>query len=320
MDYEAAVIGAGPGGLVSALYLTRYLRKTALVSFGAPRASWIPRTHNLLGYSGGISGVELLGRLQKQLDECGIDRFVGEAQVDAIAGGFKVSLGRESFKAKKLIIATGMTDVEPLIPRLTQMKRSGLLRYCPVCDAYEHREKKLLVLAQDSHGIKTAKFLSRFSKDIRILWPEECAVPASALKRGTIAGVKLEFGRLIKLEEVGVRSSKCQIVATWKTGDGGKAAQTKSPRLEKATKVSEGRFDAVYVALGSTINDSAFRHLKKIKRNEDGYITVGAKQETGMPGLFAVGDCVEGLSQIAVAAGHAAIAATRLHNDLTAGK
>jgi len=34
------------------------------------------------------------------------------------------------------------------------------------------------------------------------------------------------------------------------------------------------------------------------------------------PGLYAVGDCVNSLSQVSVAVGHAAIAATRVHHDL----
>jgi thioredoxin reductase (NADPH) len=37
---------------------------------------------------------------------------------------------------------------------------------------------------------------------------------------------------------------------------------------------------------------------------------------TSVPGLYAVGDVVSALNQIAVATGHAAIAATAVHNGL----
>ena len=39
-------------------------------------------------------------------------------------------------------------------------------------------------------------------------------------------------------------------------------------------------------------------------------------QRLGLSGLYAAGDIVAGLDQISVAMGHAAIAATTLHNDL----
>ena len=36
-----------------------------------------------------------------------------------------------------------------------------------------------------------------------------------------------------------------------------------------------------------------------------------------MPGLYVAGDVVEGLAQVAVAEGHAAVAATAIHNRLS---
>ena len=39
-------------------------------------------------------------------------------------------------------------------------------------------------------------------------------------------------------------------------------------------------------------------------------------QQLGLKGLYAAGDVVAGLDQISVAMGHAAIAATAIHNDL----
>ncbi len=40
------------------------------------------------------------------------------------------------------------------------------------------------------------------------------------------------------------------------------------------------------------------------------------RQLTTVPGLYAAGDVVHGLAQISVAMGHAAIAATAIHNGL----
>jgi thioredoxin reductase (NADPH) len=53
---ECLIIGGGPAGLTAALYLGRFNRSTLLVDAGASRTSWIPKTHNLIGYKEGISG------------------------------------------------------------------------------------------------------------------------------------------------------------------------------------------------------------------------------------------------------------------------
>lgn len=300
-DFDVAIIGAGPGGLTSALYLERFLRSTALISAGPPRASWIPRTHNLLGYRGGISGVELLGRLHRQLDECKaarIERIVGEAQAFKQGQGFRVKGDGFDLTASKLILATGMKDVEPRIDNLAQLRRRGLLRYCPVCDAFEYRGKKLVVFAQDKHGMKTARFLSRFTKRLVVLWMSPEKAPKKWLAGTDVTVVR---GELAAVNDARLPSMGLTVVYTDETG------------RERAIKA-----DAAYVALGSVVNDSAYRSFKTLQRNPDGYLQVGSHQELQVPGLYAVGDCVEGLAQIAVASGQAAVAATHAHNQLRA--
>ncbi len=50
--------------------------------------------------------------------------------------------------------------------------------------------------------------------------------------------------------------------------------------------------------------------------NEEGGLIVDARQQTSIQNLYAAGDVVSDLHQIAVATGHAAIAATAIHNTL----
>jgi thioredoxin reductase (NADPH) len=52
------------------------------------------------------------------------------------------------------------------------------------------------------------------------------------------------------------------------------------------------------------------------KSNEIGCLIVDSKQQTTVAGLYAAGDVVSDLHQLVVAEGHAAIAATAIHNSL----
>lgn len=293
------MIGGGPGGLVSALYLRRFLRSVVVVNSGRPRASWIPRTHNLLGHPKGISGPRLLNRLREQITELKTEQITGEYRVFPEAEGFRLVAGDDSsFTAHRVILATGMRDVQPVIENLDTLRRRGLLRYCPVCDAFEYRRKKIAVLAQDPHGVRTAIFLSRFSDRVFLIWPPSQALSTSQKNLLAKNGIQILTKDILQIEERA--GSRLWFVLGDEGGRGRGVA-----------------FDICYVAMGVTVNELAFRHLKSLRRTDDGHLITDSHRELHVPGLFAVGDCSEGLAQISVAAGHAAIAATRLHNQLT---
>ena len=83
--------------------------------------------------------------------------------------------------------------------------------------------------------------------------------------------------------------------------------------------LADGRllqFDTLYVALGTSIRSELAR-IAGAELSPAGCIVVDEHQQTTVAGLFAAGDMVEGLDQIAVAAGQAAKAATAIHNLLS---
>ncbi len=74
-------------------------------------------------------------------------------------------------------------------------------------------------------------------------------------------------------------------------------------------------FDVLYPALGCDVRGDIALELGA-KANETGNLIVNDAQQTSINGLYAAGDVVSDLHQISVAIGHAAIAATKIHNEL----
>ena len=74
-------------------------------------------------------------------------------------------------------------------------------------------------------------------------------------------------------------------------------------------------FDLVYSALGTSPNADLAKALDA-RIGEDGRLFVDPHQATSVNGLYAAGDVVRGLNQIAVASAEAAVAATAIHNAL----
>jgi thioredoxin reductase (NADPH) len=290
-DFECAIIGAGPGGLVSGLYLERYKRKIVIFDSMDSRAQWAPRIRNLIGYTNGISGRHLLFQLRKQVSAYN-PRFVkGEACVQRKKSAFEISVGDSKFTAQTVILATGMKDIQPDVPNVTSLRKKGLLAYCPICDGFDHSKQKVGLLVRDNHGLKKVSFLAKFSPNLRVFTTQKFRVASHHIQTMHKLGIRFYSEPIQSLE----------------------ANKGLQVNFELGRPV---HVDLAYVGLGSYLNDHAFKGLKKLKRKKDGFIMTTSHQETSIPGLYAVGDCAQGLSQVSVAVGHAAVAATQIHNRL----
>jgi thioredoxin reductase (NADPH) len=175
------------------------------------------------------------------------------------------------------------------------MRRLGLLRYCSICDGFEVRDLPVAVIADGPAGLAKAEFIVNWTKKIRVLLPPHFKVSP---KRET------------ELKKKGVRLISCPRGFTLEPCENKKSVRVKvGGRKEFVCSV-------VYVELGCEVNSSAFKHLNKLRKTKEGFLITTQEQRTSLPGLFAVGDCVNLLGQVSVAAGQAAVAATTIHNDL----
>jgi thioredoxin reductase (NADPH) len=78
---------------------------------------------------------------------------------------------------------------------------------------------------------------------------------------------------------------------------------------------SRESFDVIYPALGCDVRSKLGQKLGA-RHNHLGSFEVDVHQQTTVSGLYAVGDVVSDLHQIAVGTGHAAVAATHIHHSL----
>lgn len=282
--YDAAIIGAGPTGLTAATYLARFHRKVIVLDGGASRARWIPNSHNTPGFPHGVGGEDLLQRLRLQAATYGALIRPGLVEgLTAEKGGFRLSVGETQIAAANVVLATGVVDRLPPIPDVEAAIRDSRVRICPICDAYEASGARIAVLGDDDLAQREAAFLRSYSQDVTVL---SIAVtePRTAHAVGS-SDLRLE--------------DDCIVFAPQ-----GQAAQT---------------FDYLYLALGCTAQVELAVSVGA-RLDETGKLKVDDHQMTTVEGLYAAGDVVRGLNQIAVGAGEAAIAATAVHNRLRADR
>ncbi|WP_206047221.1 NAD(P)/FAD-dependent oxidoreductase, partial [Noviherbaspirillum denitrificans] len=290
---DCVIVGAGAAGLTAATYLARFRRRFVILDGGTSRLLLVPTSHNTPGYVGGVHGADLLSRLRAQVAEYGVS--VTPGTVDALDrlpdGGFHASAGEARLLGASVIMATGVVDVAPEIPEVKEALAAGLLRFCPICDGFEASGRKVAVVGRGKGGLGEALFMRHYTPQVTLL-----------SIRGTIEPDDEESERIVR---AGVRVVR-EPVTLSRLGDGLRA------RLYDG---SEERFDVVYAALGTIVNSGLAQRLGA-RVTEAGCLLVDAHQQTSVEGLYAAGDIVAGLNQIAVAMGQAAVAATAVHNRL----
>jgi thioredoxin reductase (NADPH) len=293
---DCLIVGGGVAGLTAAVYMGRYKRRALVVDDDNSRLKLIPRTRNVPGFPDGIEGPELLARLRAQ--SARYDVPVERARVDRVErmpdGSFRAHAGDRAWRARFLLLATGARDVEPEIEGVVEATRAGQVRYCPICDGYETEGKRVAVLGRAGHGLRESLFLANWGNEITWL----------------SMATQEEVGRaeLARLRAAGVRiaDSPPQRIDCGVDGVGVRV------QLQNGQVLA---FDMLYPALG-------LHHACELatalgaRARDNGQLEVDSHQQTTVEGLYVAGDVAVDLNQISVAAGHAAIAATAIHNRL----
>jgi len=290
---DCLIVGGGPAGLTAAIYLARYRRKVLVVDSGKSRAAWIPKTHNYPGFEDGISGKALLAKLREQAEEYGAELRQGKVEkLEQARDGFVATVDGKTVAARRVLMATGIVDETPDLPGLRDAVYEGSLRFCPICDGYEVRDQKIAVLGNIATGWRKAIFLRTYSKDVTLVCIDDPAKASKeCLRELKDASVYLPQERAVDVDRSGEN-----IVVLLQSGE----------RLE---------FDTLYPALGCETRSKLVTDLGA-KTNDTGNLLVNDCQLTSIKGIYAAGDVVSDLHQISVGIGHAAIAATKIHNEL----
>jgi thioredoxin reductase (NADPH) len=293
VELDCLVVGAGPAGLTAALYLARFRRRVRVVDSGASRAKWIPRSHNLPGFPGGVHGQDLLDALASQVARYGV--AVEQARLEEIAAsanGFAASLEGATVLARAVVLATGVVEIVPPIPGVADAIRRGVVRVCPICDAFEAEGRSIAVLGDGDHAAREALFIRTFAEEVTVV------LSADGRLSPEVEG---------ELQAAGVRLLRADVTSI-----------SVGERDVTAICLADGRpcqFDVLYSAFGITPQVKLARSLG-VALDAQGRIKVDEHQETAVHGVFAAGDVVRGLNQISVAEGEGAIAATAIHNRL----
>jgi thioredoxin reductase (NADPH) len=162
-----------------------------------------------------------------------------------------------------------------------------------VCDGFDVMDKRIAVATAETNPVGHALFMRTFSEDVTLF------------ERGSPS--MLDDADRRRLDAAGVRLIESPLCSV-----------TLDASMKPVMHTEDGEAysaDVFYPMLGEKARSSLAAKLGARTAQCD-ELVVDEHYATSVPGLYAIGDVVVGLNQIAVATGGAARAAVRIHNQL----
>ncbi len=292
-DYEVIIIGGGPAGLSAAIYTSRAGLNTLVLDVPNQLLEKTEEIDNYFGFPDGISGSQLLKNGRQQAERFGAKILENKALLTKLNGeNYTVETAEDKFTSRSLVITTGIQHKKPPLKGLEKFEGRGV-SYCVVCDAPLYRNKKVGLIGSEDLVAKEALELYEFTENIKILTNgKKVQMPESLQKKLEQKQIPIEKK---KLDKVVGEEFLTGIIINGK----------------------EEKLDGLMIAQGTSGSLDFARSLGVMI--EDGVLSVDKKMSTGVPRVYAAGDCTGGARQISTAVGEGSKAALSLINDLREG-
>lgn len=303
------IIGSGPAGYTSALYLAR-AGYSPLVIAGAltPGGQLMNTTEveNYPGFADGILGPDLMEAMQKQAEKFGAQILLNDVVSVDFNGDLKAVTTDDgvTYAAKAVIVSTGSQVRKLGVPGEQEYSGRGV-SYCATCDGFFFREKPIVVVGGGDSAFEEALFLTRFGSCVTLIH-----------RRDSFRASKIMVDRARKNSKINFALDSVVCSVNGVDGD----AQSVTVKNVKTGETQNIEASGIFVAIGHSPSTSFLNGALDL--NEDGTIAVqGASTRTSVPGVFAAGDVVDSVYRQAISAAgmgcRAALDAQAYLNDLT---
>lgn len=303
------IIGSGPAGYTSALYLAR-AGYSPLVIAGAltPGGQLMNTTEveNYPGFADGILGPDLMEAMQKQAEKFGAQILLNDVISVDFNGDLKAVATDDgvTYTSKAVIVSTGSQVRKLGVPGEQEHSGRGV-SYCATCDGFFFREKPIVVVGGGDSAFEEALFLTRFGSCVTLIH-----------RRDSFRASKIMVDRARKNSKINFVLDSVVCSVNGVDGD----AQSVTVKNVKTGETQNIEASGIFVAIGHSPSTSFLDGALDL--NEDGTISVqGASTKTSVPGVFAAGDVVDSVYRQAISAAgmgcRAALDAQAYLNDLT---
>ena len=194
--------------------------------------------------------------------------------------------------ARKILIATGVTDQLPALPRIEEFWGKSV-HQCPYCDGWELRGAPIAVYGKRARGVEMARAITAWTSDIALCTDGRSGFSQEVGKHLERNGIEVIEERVVELE-----------------GEGGQleALVFKSGRRLPRRALF---FDTPCVSQSQIARKLGCQITRK------GGIRCGRYEATSVPGVFVAGNLIKDVQLAIVAAAEGTRAAFGINRSLT---
>lgn len=304
--YDAIIVGGGPAGLSSAIYLTR-AKYSVLVLEKEKIGGQITITSEVVNYPGVLeaSGKSLTDTMRQQAQNFGADFKIANVKELILDGPVKkVITDQEEIEGIGIVLSTGASPRQLGFKGEKELRGRGIA-YCATCDGEFFEGCELFVIGGGFAACEEAIFLTQYATKVTMIVREEDFTCAKTIADEVREHPQIEIvfeteiieaGGHDQLEYAIFRNNRDQ--STWRY------------------EVKDNQRFGIFVFAGYVPANSLFKN--QLQLNEQGYLITDSHQQTSLEGVYGAGDiCVKDLRQVVTAVSDGAIAATSLEKYIS---
>jgi thioredoxin reductase (NADPH) len=286
---QVVIVGSGPAGLTSAIYLSRSGLKPYIATGDNPGGQLIniDTIENFPGFQS-ISGADLTSNMMKQVESSASEIIFESVQsINKIDQEiFQILLSNESkILTKAVLIATGAKHKHLCVQGENEFINKGV-SWCATCDGPMYKGKKVAVIGGGNSALTEALFLSNFSEKVYLIHRKDSFRADKVIQSRVFSNSKINIiWNSVVTEIIGKESVSGVVV----------------------NGIDTLNVEGVFIAIGTHPVSDFVKDI--VDLDEEGYIKVEDAM-TSCSGIFAAGDVVSGsLKQAVYAAGQGALVA-----------
>lgn len=298
LDYEVIVVGSGPAGITSAIYLKRANINVCIMEKSAPGGQ-LNKSSTIENYPGfeKITGPELAYNFYEQILKLDIP-FINEEviKIEDKTSYKIVETNKKTYTCKGIILALGRK------PRSFDNKNVSLLEgkgvsYCSLCDGPLFKNQDVSIIGGGNSALEESLYLADICKSVTII-----------NRRDVLRGDKILVNKILNKKNINILYNS-EVVEFNKKDD----------FLESLTINTNGKLNkldvkACFIFIGYVPATDFLSNLDIL--DEKGYIKTDKNLKTDIPFIYACGDTInKQVYQIVTATGEGAVSAISFIND-----
>ena len=319
MQFDLIIIGGGPAGAATGVYAARKKIKTLLVT-----PEWGGQSVDSVGIQNWIGTKEISGIDFAKMLENHVRHYAGDSvtikeelveKIEPLGNlvskseklSFQVKTNKGKYTSKTVLITTGSHRRKLDIPGAKEFDGKGIA-YCASCDAPLFYDQKVAVIGGGNAAFEAVSQLIAYAKSVTLLNRSE---------NFKADPVTIELVSKNPKVKIITNAIPVEIKGDLPDGKAGKFVTVLVYEDQKEQKTVELQVTGIFVEIG-LLPTTGFAEPSGVEMNLIKQIVTDPRnQRTSVKGIWAAGDCTDGLfHQNNIAAGDAVKALEDIYNEL----